>query len=139
MAASGPDLQKFLRDAALPVIEILQNDGTDARHWTCVRKEAFSSEENDLKIGSLHFTGYSHLMVSDFSDTVPTLPPDNLQNFMVDPRGEVPNDAAQPANHRVQDLSDRNAIDVLLESMLPWINYGSGHDQHDHDEQANEG
>lgn len=78
------------------------------------------------------------MLVSDFSDSVPTLPPDNLQNFMVDPRGEVPNDA-QPANHRVQDLTDRNAIAVLLESMLPWINYGSGHDQPEHDEQANEG
>lgn len=77
------------------------------------------------------------MLVSDFSDSVPTLPPDNLQNFMVDPRREVPNDA-QPANNRVQDLSDRNAIAVLLESMLPWINYGSGHDQLDHDEQAND-
>lgn len=55
------------------------------------------------------------MLVSDFSDSVPTLPPDNLQNFMVDPRREVPNDA-QPANNRVQDLSDRNAIAVLLES-----------------------
>ncbi|XP_049371108.1 uncharacterized protein LOC125836066 [Solanum verrucosum] len=123
-----PDLQKFLRDAALSVIETLQNDGTYARDWTCVRKEAFSSEKNE----------YSHLLVSDFSDSVQTLPPDNLQNFMVDPRGEVPNDA-QPANHRLQDLTDRNAIAVLLESMLPWMNYGSGHDQPDHDEQGNEG
>ncbi|CAN4076992.1 unnamed protein product [Withania somnifera] len=115
-------------DAAHSVIKTLQNDGNDARDWTCVTKEAFSSEKNE----------YSHLLVSDFSDSVPTLPPDNLPNFMVDPRGEVPNDA-QLANHRVQDLSDRNAIAVLLESMLPWINYGSGHDQPDHDEQANEG
>ncbi|XP_009773634.1 uncharacterized protein [Nicotiana sylvestris] len=123
-----PDLQKFVRDSALSVIETLQNDGNDAGDWMCVRKEAFSSEKNE----------YSHLLVSDFSDSVPTLPPDNLQNFMVDPRREVPNDA-QPANNRVQDLSDRNAIAVLLESMLPWINYGSGHDQLDHDEQANDG
>lgn len=42
-----PDLQKFLRDAALSVIETLQNDGTYARDWTCVRKEAFSSEKNE--------------------------------------------------------------------------------------------
>lgn len=123
-----PDLQKFLRDSALLVIETLKDNGREARDWACVRKEAFSSEKNE----------YSHLLVSDFSDSMPTMPPDNLQNFMVDPREGLQNREELP---NPADLTNRNMLSVLLESVLPWINYGRGDgdgSQHDHPDQADE-
>ncbi|KAF9688010.1 hypothetical protein SADUNF_Sadunf02G0152600 [Salix dunnii] len=120
-----PDLQKFLRNSALQVIETLENSSSDAKDWACVRKEAFSSENNE----------YGHLLVSDFSDTVPTLPPENLQNFMVDPGmreaeqtgGQIayPLDGG-PAPH---DVANRNALAVLFESMLPLVDYGDRGDE----------
>lgn len=130
-----PDLQKFLRDNAHSVIATLKDKGTDANDWACVRKEAFSSEKNE----------YRHLLISDFSDSVPTMPPDNLQNFMVDPRvREVPDGeqvGERPFPPRApQDLTNRNALAVLLESVLPWIDYGQGdggHNENDHQDQAN--
>ncbi|XP_057499516.1 uncharacterized protein LOC130783765 isoform X2 [Actinidia eriantha] len=115
-----PDLQKLLKNSALLVIETLEHSGSDARDWACVRKEAFSSEKNE----------YCHLLVSDFSDSMPTMPPDNLQNFLAEPRmreiqngdqvANVPNGVGVPHN-----LANRNPFVVLLESMLPWIDYGS--------------
>lgn len=42
-----PDLQKFLRDSALKVIEELEHKRIYAKDWTCVREEAFSSEKNE--------------------------------------------------------------------------------------------
>lgn len=118
-----PDIQKFLKDSALMVIEMLDRKETDARDWTCVRKEAFSSDKNE----------YSHLLVSEFSDSVPTLPPDNLQNFMVDPRLVGNNGGEQQAANRpVRDLSNRNALAVLFESMLPWVDFGTEHVVEDH-------
>ncbi|XP_022863531.1 transcription factor 25 isoform X2 [Olea europaea var. sylvestris] len=123
-----PDLQKFLRDSALMVIETLKDNGREALDWACVRKEAFSSEKNE----------YSHLLVSDFSDSMPTMPPDNLQNFMVDPRGGLQNREELP---NPPDLTNRNVLSVLLESVLPWTNYGRGDGdgfQHDHPDQADE-
>lgn len=65
-------------------------------------------------------------MVSDFSDSVPTMPPEMLQNFMVDPRmrEEVQN-GGQVANPRApRDVANRNPLVVLFESMLPWVDYG---------------
>ncbi|XP_050203604.1 uncharacterized protein LOC126653720 [Mercurialis annua] len=120
-----PELQKLLRDAALQVVETLEHNSTEAKDWACVRKEVFSSENNE----------YSHLLVSDFSDTVPTLPPENLQNFMGDPRmreaeqiegGQIANPPG--AAPRPRDVANRNALAVLLESMLPWVNYGTRED-----------
>ncbi|KAJ6334779.1 hypothetical protein OIU78_011612 [Salix suchowensis] len=122
-----PDLQKLLRNSALQVIETLEHSSSDAKDWACVRKEAFSSENNE----------YGHLLVSDFSDTVPTLPPENLQNFMVDPGMREPEQNGGqiaypldggPAPH---DVANRNALAVLFESMLPLVAYG--------DEGGNEG
>ncbi|CAI9117709.1 OLC1v1019167C4 [Oldenlandia corymbosa var. corymbosa] len=130
-----PELQKLLRDSAHAVIANLKDNKNDAKDWTCVRKEAFSSGKNE----------YSHLMLSDFSDSVPTLPPEVLQNFMVDPgmRGGQENEGqvmAQPAPVRVpRDLTNRNPIVVLLESLLPWADYGEGgaeHAQNDNNDQA---
>lgn len=74
---------------------------------------------------------YGHLMVSDFSDSVPSMPPENLQNFVVDPRmrGLVENEdqVAQPGNgHAPREVANRNALAVLFESMLPWVHYGDG-------------
>lgn len=130
-----PDLQKLLRDSAHSVIENLKHKGSDANDWACVRREAFSSEKNE----------YRHLMLSDFSDSVPTMPPDNLLNFMVDPRmGAVQNNEQlmeQPGGVRVpRELANRNALAVLVESLLPWIDYGRGdgeHPQNDNPDQGN--
>lgn len=76
--------------------------------------------------------------MSDFSDSMPTMPPDNLQNFMVDPRGGLQNREELP---NPPDLTNRNVLSVLLESVLPWTNYGRGDGdgfQHDHPDQADE-
>lgn len=77
-----------------------------------------------------HFARYSHLLVSDFSDSVPTMPPDNLQDFIVGQRGggvefEHPQPHV-PENHVLRDVSNRSPLAVLFESMLPWINYETG-------------
>lgn len=42
-----PELQNLLKEAALLVIESLKQNGSEARDWSCVRKEAFSSERNE--------------------------------------------------------------------------------------------
>nr|AXY97603.1 Transcription factor 25-like [Populus tomentosa] len=130
-----PDLQKLLRNSALQVIETLEHSSSDAKDWACVRKEAFSSENNE----------YGHLLVSDFSDTVPTLPPENLQNFMVDPRmREAEQNGGQIANPldggpAPRDVANRNALAVLFESMLPWVNYGGGGDEGGNEENQVDG
>lgn len=81
---------------------------------------------------------YSHLLVSDFSDSVSTLPPDNLQNFVIDPRMIEMQNVGQVNPHRNEhaprDVANRNALAVLLESMLPWVDYGRREDGEDHDE-----
>ncbi|KAL6963547.1 hypothetical protein U1Q18_034558 [Sarracenia purpurea var. burkii] len=127
-----PDLQKLLKNSALLVIETLVHGGSDARDWACVRKEAFSSEKNE----------YSHLLLSDFSDSVPTMPPDNLQNLLVDPRMREDQNGDQVANARHvarahHNVVDRNPLIVLFESMLPWIDYGSSDGVGEHDDQYN--
>lgn len=83
-------------------------------------------------------------MLSDFSDSVPTMPPDNLQDFIVDPRDgvenleQVPN---IPGDRGLRNVANRNALAILFESILPWVNYGTGQDdeqnQHHLPEQAN--
>ncbi|GAB2291721.1 hypothetical protein Dimus_025972 [Dionaea muscipula] len=124
-----PELQKLLRDAARLVIETLkQDDGSsEASTWACARKEAFPSEKNE----------YKHLLVSDFSDAVPTMPPDNLQDFMVDPAmmGRVAQNLNQDVNQQVRapprDLANRNTWAVFFESALPWVDYGPDNDDAD--------
>ncbi|XP_021281378.1 transcription factor 25 [Herrania umbratica] len=119
-----PDLQKLLRNGALLVIETLGHNKSDAKDWACVRKEAFSSDKNE----------YGHLLVQEFSDTAQTLPPDNLQNFMVDMReaaqigGQVANPPAGGHAPAPRDVSNRNPLAVLFESLLPWVNYGDAGD-----------
>ncbi|KAH9622113.1 hypothetical protein KSS87_021469 [Heliosperma pusillum] len=123
-----PDVHKLLKDAALEVVETLKHDASEAKTWACVRKEAFPSEKNE----------YGHLLVSDFSDTVATLPPDNLQNFLVaDPRmGDMVENQNQEPRGPVRaprELTNRSPLAVLLESILPWVHFeteGAGnHDQ----------
>lgn len=88
---------------------------------------------------------YHHLRVLNFSDSVPTIAPEDLQHFMIDPRMREENNI-QVMNlpigaHVPRDLSNRNPLAVLLESMLPWIDYGLGNhenDQNDQDDRANE-
>ncbi|XWS76775.1 hypothetical protein CRYUN_Cryun01aG0206700 [Craigia yunnanensis] len=128
-----PDLQKLLRDAAL-VIETLEHNKSHAKDWACVRKEAFSSDKNE----------YGHLLVQDFSDTVQTLPPDNLQNFMVDMReaaqigDQVANPPAGGHAPAPRDVANRNPLAVLFESLLPWVNYGAAGDGVVDENQVNE-
>ncbi|OMO64143.1 Transcription factor 25 [Corchorus capsularis] len=119
-----PDLQKLLRNGALLLVETLEHNKSEAKDWACVRKEAFSSDKNE----------YAHLLVQDFSDTVQTLPPDNLQNFMVDMReagqigGQVANPPAGGHAPPPRDVANRNPLAVLFESLLPWVNYGDAGD-----------
>ncbi|KAL5998067.1 hypothetical protein ACLOJK_009002 [Asimina triloba] len=126
-----PDLQKLLKEAAHLVIESLNLNSSEARDWACVREETFSSEKNE----------YSHLMISDFSDSAPTIPPDDLRNLMIDPHMahamQHVDEAAIPEEARApREVLNRNPVMVFLESLLPWIDYGvndNGHriDQHD--------
>lgn len=86
----------------------------------------------------IFFFRYSHLSIHDFSDSVPTLPPDNLQNFVADPRmggGEQVAAGGGGGGHHqqqqappVRDVANRNPLAVFLESMLPWVNLGEGDD-----------
>ncbi|KAL3632792.1 hypothetical protein CASFOL_025776 [Castilleja foliolosa] len=122
-----PELQKLLYESALSVIEMLEKQASVVNDWVCVRKEAFSSEKNE----------YSHLLVSEFSDSVATMPPD----FMVDQRGgvvqreQIPN---VPEDHMIRDIANRSPLAVLFESMLPWIDYGTGDGEQIQPEQADE-
>ncbi|KAK3194466.1 hypothetical protein Dsin_025776 [Dipteronia sinensis] len=116
-----PDLQKLLRDTAQLVNETLEHNKSEAKDWACVREEAFSSEKNE----------YDHLLVQDFSDAVSTLPPDNLHNFVVDPRMGAEQNGIQGNPLDIgqappRDVANRNVLAVLFESMLPWANYGDG-------------
>ncbi|TKY64179.1 Transcription factor 25 [Spatholobus suberectus] len=110
-----PDLQKLLGGGAKLVIETLENNKSEVKDWACVRKEAFSSEKNE----------YGHLLVSDFSDSLSLIPRENLQQFMGVPRMmEGMQDENQFANlpgngHAPRGVTNRNALAVLFESMLP--------------------
>lgn len=100
---------------------------------------------------NLLFVRYGHLLVSDFSDSVTSIPPENLQHFMGVPRmREGMQDENQFANlhvpgngHAPRGVANRNALAVLFESMLPWVTYGDGEDggpdddQHDDDHGQN--
>ncbi|KAE8703617.1 hypothetical protein F3Y22_tig00110467pilonHSYRG00146 [Hibiscus syriacus] len=130
-----PDLQKLLRNGASLVIQTLEHRKNDAKDWACVRKEAFPSEK---------MSKYGHLLVQDFSDTVQTLPPDNLHNFMVDMRdgahigGQVGNPPAGVHVPELRDVANRNPLAVLFESLLPWVNYGGPEDGVVDENQVNE-
>ncbi|KAK9093672.1 hypothetical protein Scep_025141 [Stephania cephalantha] len=131
-----PELQTLLRDAAWLVIESLDRKESDAKDLACVRKEFFSSEKNE----------YSHLLVSDFSGSVPTMPPEELQNFMIDPQMAHGMQNADQGNNvepapQPREVVNRNPVAVFLESMLPWVDYGVAHnDNHldGHDEENEE-
>uniref|UniRef100_A0A1D1YA67 Transcription factor 25 n=1 Tax=Anthurium amnicola TaxID=1678845 RepID=A0A1D1YA67_9ARAE len=115
-----PELQSLLKEAALQVVESLKRDGSEARDWACVRKEVFSSEKNE----------YSHLLLSDFSDTVSTIPPEEIRHFMVGPQlaHEMHNEnrEANPEGARLpREVLGRNPLAVFLESLLPWVDYGA--------------
>lgn len=117
-----PELQNLLKEAALLVIESLKQDNREAQDWACVRKEAFSSEKNE----------YSHLLVSDFSDTTPSLPPEELRPFMVGPGmvHEMPPVEQEAGPERLRaprEVAGRHPAVVFLESLLPWVDYGDNH------------
>nr|VDD03937.1 unnamed protein product [Brassica oleracea] len=122
------DVQKLLKSAAELVIKQLDEKESDAEDFLSVKEEAFPAKHNE----------YSHLSIHDFSDSVPTLPPDNLQNFVADPRmggGEQVAAGGGGGGHHqqqqappVRDVANRNPLAVFLESMLPWVNLGEGDD-----------
>ncbi|XP_059075899.1 uncharacterized protein LOC131053465 isoform X2 [Cryptomeria japonica] len=56
-----PELHKWLKDAAMQVIQTVNQDKGEAKDWACVRKEAFPSDKNE----------YSHLSIINFADSVP--------------------------------------------------------------------
>lgn len=74
------------------------------------------------------------MLVSDFSDSVASIPQENLQNFMGAPRmrvvGQNENEVVNlPGNGHVhRDVNNRSALAVLFESMLPWVTYVDGED-----------
>lgn len=95
---------------------------------------------------------YSHLSTHDFSDSMPTLPPDNLQNFVADPRmvggNQMPGGGGGGADHQARppprDVANGNPLFELFASMLPWNNnYGDEDDDeiaHDaHNQPDNDG
>lgn len=66
-----------------------------------------------------------------------TLPPDAMRHLMVDPRVALNHDqAAHPEeDHAPRDVSNRNPMMVFLESILPWVHYGTDGDGHQIDGQ----
>lgn len=124
-----PELQGLLKIAALQVIESLTESSSEARDWACVREEAFSSEKNE----------YSHLLVSDFSDSIPTIPPEELRQFMVGPHlheihPDIEGDVNPERAHVPREVAGRNAAVMFFESLLPWAYYGERQDlDEDHD------
>ncbi|KAL6961604.1 hypothetical protein U1Q18_039378 [Sarracenia purpurea var. burkii] len=96
---------------------------------------------SDVKIKSISVVGgahgtspskmraYSHLFLSNFSDSVPTMLLDNLQNLLVDLRMREDQNGDQVANARHvasahHNVMDRNPLIILFEFMLSWIDYG---------------
>ncbi|KAI5067333.1 hypothetical protein GOP47_0017861, partial [Adiantum capillus-veneris] len=73
-----PELQVQLKKAAISVIEAADDDTGEVENWACVRHETFLSEHNE----------YKHLHLSEFSDTAPPMPPEELQNMMLHGGGE---------------------------------------------------
>ncbi|KAG9447066.1 hypothetical protein H6P81_013194 [Aristolochia fimbriata] len=129
-----PELQKLLKESAHLVIDSINVNSREARDWDCVRKEAFSSERNE----------YSHLLISDFSDSVPTVPPEEVRNMMVDPRiAEAMHDPRiaeairnggevlmpEEEEGHLPDLRNRNPLMLLLEGLVvPLANMREGGD-----------
>ncbi|KAE8700962.1 UNC93-like protein 1-like isoform X1 [Hibiscus syriacus] len=111
---------------------------------TCADTAKASSADLMNQALMLHPTVLKKLVTKDFSDTVQTLPPDNLQNFMVDMRdgahigGQVGNPHAGGHVPELRDVANRNPLAVLFESLLPWVNYGGPEDGIVDENQVNE-
>lgn len=114
-----PDLQAQLKSAASAVIAAADQDSGEVANWACVRQEAFSSEHNE----------YKHLHFSDFSDTAPPMPPEELQNMMFRDDGGENN-----RQNAIEELEGRNVLQVFLQTLLPWNDYGA--DLHGQDVQG---
>jgi len=90
----------------------------------------------------VYYIRYGHLLVSDFSDSLSSIPRENLQQFMGVPRmmEDGMQDENQFANlpgngHAPRGVANRNALAVLFESMLPWVTYEDREDGEPDDNQ----
>lgn len=76
-------------------------------------------------------------MVADFSDTVASIPPEELRQFMGGGVQHLPHemqdvDGNPEIARDVREVAGRNPAVVFLESLLPWMDYGAngnGHQQ----------
>ncbi|KAL8196648.1 hypothetical protein R6Q57_024943 [Mikania cordata] len=62
--------------------------------------------------------------------STPTIPPEILQDYMIDPRLVDNNNNANQENagdvvRAPREVANRNPLTVLLESILPWVDYGT--------------
>ncbi|CAK9211367.1 unnamed protein product [Sphagnum jensenii] len=122
----APEVQTWLKTAASTVADaaeksVATKNGGEVANWACVRKEAFPSDQNE----------YRHLLVSEFSDSTSTLPPEEMQQFGFHGVGQVPDPDNMPPQQlgripAVQqiELEGRNALLVFLQSLMPWLDYG---------------
>jgi len=69
--------------------------------------------------------------VSDFSDSAPTLPPEELQQFFAGrpgngpvPMAMGPEDVMAEAGVQGRQLEDQNTLMLFFQSFLPWFNRG---------------
>lgn len=112
-----PEVQAWLKKGAQAVVDIAERAATVPRefseiaNWACVRKEVFPADQNE----------YRHLLVSDFSDSIPTLPPEELQQFGLPGNGE---NAMARVAEQGRRLEGRNSLLLFLQSFLPWFNHG---------------
>eukprot|EP00899_Mesostigma_viride_P019316 jgi/Mesvir1/27386/Mv07190-RA.1 len=72
------EVQAWLKQAAAAVLQAVDSnsslaDGSSPQDWECVRKEAFPESADNL---------YRHLAVSDFSDTLNALPPEEAAGIL---------------------------------------------------------
>lgn len=136
----APDVQVWLRDVSLTILEMADRKGGDNGEiscWKAVRKEAFPSEVNE----------YRHLFLADFTDSIATLPPEEVaamreamgdgrgrgrgmpraEMMMGPPQGREGEGGAPPLavpEPQALDPAGQNALMVFLQALLPWNDFG---------------
>ncbi|KAG9140044.1 hypothetical protein Leryth_010561 [Lithospermum erythrorhizon] len=148
-----PDVQKILRDSALSVIKDLGDKEGDARDWAC-EEIALNSDKNGKYLQILYFSCFScsvtvlllfgYKAPSRYCVTKQVDP--RRGAVAVDPRRGAIENFEQFPNQPIpinapRDPANRNPLAVLLESILPWVDYGragedfeNGHNDHDNED-----